>query len=206
MIPIKTQSSTPIEPVMVEDNHIWLRKNIVQETKDNQLTWIADEIVFDVDNPLTIDEISGRFEELWSEHSMLTIIEDPEQLLIRMEETMRGFTTVLLQDTGRSPGEEYVEPTGYHDAYPKEWIVTSSGKKYKATRDGANGIPGESPDWLLEPEEGEIPAWVPVHAGSEYPIEAIVQHVGYIWRNDLGRPNGWEPGTTGSQWTKLGPT
>lgn len=34
---------------------------------------------------------------------------------------------------------------------------------------------------------------------------ALVTHHGHVWRNDHGAGNAWEPGTTGSQWTDLGP-
>lgn len=95
--------------------------------------------------------------------------------------------------------------TGYHDAYPKGAIRTHEGKVWEATRDGASQEPGNSPDWREVAQGDEELDWVQPHAGSEYPVGAIVRHNGHRWRNDHTGPNGWEPGTNGSQWTDLGP-
>lgn len=101
-------------------------------------------------------------------------------------------------------GAPFVQPTGAHDAYPKDSIVTHDGKTWRATRAGANGVPGESPDWWLIPEGGEIPAWTQPHAGTEYELGALVTHNGHVWENEHDL-NGWEPGTPHSQWKDLGP-
>ena len=47
---------------------------------------------------------------------------------------------------GRQDGDDYVEPTGCHDAYPLDAIVTRAGRRWQATRAGATSIPGGSPD------------------------------------------------------------
>ena len=116
-----------------------------------------------------------------------------------------GLIEALLTTTGRADGEEYVPPTGAHDAYPKDWTVRQNGKTYRSTRNGAKDIPGESPDWIQEPDGDEVLEWEQRHAGSEYPVGSIVSLEGRLYRNDHSRPNGWKPGTTGSQWTDIGP-
>ena len=116
-----------------------------------------------------------------------------------------GLIDAYLTSTGREMGEEYVPPTGYHDAYPRGWDVRNGGDVWTATRDGARGIPGESVDWVRKTPKNEIPTWVPVQAGMEYAVGAIVSHKGRLYRNDHTGPNGWKPGTTGSQWTDIGP-
>lgn len=95
--------------------------------------------------------------------------------------------------------------TGYHDAYPSNWTVTHTEKTWTSTRDGASGEPGQSPDWREVATDGEILPWVQPHAGSEYPVGAVVSHIGRLWRNDHSAPNGWQPGVPGSQWTDMGP-
>ncbi len=100
---------------------------------------------------------------------------------------------------------EYVEPTGYHNAYLKDVRVTKDGKTYRSTRKGAKGIPGESPDWIQEPDGDEVLEWEQRQAGSEYPVGSIVSLKGRLYRNDHARPNGWKPGTVGSRWTDIGP-
>ena len=116
-----------------------------------------------------------------------------------------GLIEALLTTTGREPGAEYVPPTGAHDAYPKGWTVRQNRKTYRSTRNGAKGIPGESPDWILEPDGDEVLEWEQRQAGSEYPVGSIVSLEGRLYRNDHTGPNGWKPGTTGSQWTDIGP-
>ena len=105
---------------------------------------------------------------------------------------------------GRQDGDPYVEPTGYHNAYSFDALVTYEGKSYKATRDGAVGIPGQSPDWW-QVSIDQPAAWVQPHAGTEYPVGAEGTHKGRLWRNDHTAPNGWEPGAVGSRWTDIGP-
>lgn len=64
------------------------------------------------------------------------------------------------------------------------------------------------PDPEPEPEPGpaepDYEEWEQPHAGSEYDPDAHVLHHGHLWRNDLGAPNGFEPGAPHSGWTDLG--
>lgn len=107
-----------------------------------------------------------------------------------------------VQAIGRKPGDPYEEPSGYHDAYAKDWTVTHEGRTYIALRDGARGEPGvDTADWREQTDE--VQAWYPVHAGNEWPEGAVVTHDGHTWRNELGRPNGFMPGQNGSGWTQL---
>lgn len=78
---------------------------------------------------------------------------------------LQTFQTVTLD---RDPEEvlEYVEPTGYYNGYLKDVLTTKDGKTYRSTRNGANGIPGESP----EPDGDEVLEWEQRQAGSEYPV------------------------------------
>ena len=82
--------------------------------------------------------------------------------------------------------------------------MTRDGRRWRSTRGGATGTPGDSPDWREIAEEGQILPWVQPHAGSKYPAGAVVTHLGRTWRNDLGRPNGWRPGQPGASWTDIG--
>ena len=116
-----------------------------------------------------------------------------------------GLIEALLTTTGREPGAEWVPPTGAHDAYHKDWTVRQNGKTYRSTRKGAKDIPGESPDWIREPDGDEVLEWEQRRAGSEYPVGSIVSLEGRLYRNDHARPNGWKPGTKGSKWTDIGP-
>lgn len=103
----------------------------------------------------------------------------------------------------QEPGAPWQPVTSYLNAYPLDFEVTHADKRWVSTRHGASGEPGQSPDWIEVRVEDEIQDWVPVLAGQEWPVGAIVKHNGYYWRNDHVAPNGWEPGTQGSQWTRL---
>lgn len=101
-------------------------------------------------------------------------------------------------------GDPYQPVTGYQDAYPVGAIVTFGGRRWQATQDGAWMEPSQGRSgWELLPEDGVIDAWVQPMAGAEYPPDAIVTHNGHTWQNTYGGPNGWEPGTTGAQWTQI---
>lgn len=112
----------------------------------------------------------------------------------------------VLAAEGVSMGDPWRQPTGYHDAYPSGWQVTHNGKTWVALRNGASGEPGVvTGDWQEYQEPGQVVDWVQPQAGSEYPVGALVRHNGRIWENTHTAPNGWEPGTTGAQWTDMGP-
>ena len=117
-----------------------------------------------------------------------------------------GLQVGYLESIGRGPGQPWQPVTGYENAYPKDYLVTHDGKEWTATRDGATGEPGKSGDWREVTPEGVIPAWAAPHGYEDaYDPGAIVTHDGHVWRNDHNAGNAWEPGTTGSQWTDLGP-
>lgn len=123
-----------------------------------------------------------------------------------------GLQAGYLESIGRGPGAPWQPVTGYENAYPLGHLVTHDGAEWTATRDDATGEPGRSDDWRKVTAPGAIPEWVqPQGYLGAYDPGAIVQHKGHVWRNDHvdgqgnGLPNAWEPGTTGAQWTDLGP-
>lgn len=82
--------------------------------------------------------------------------------------------------------------------------MTHSGKTWVATQDGAAGEPGVDDGWRqVAEDDGPVP-WTAPHAGEEYPPGARVTFGGRLWRNDLGGPNGFQPGQPGAGWTDLG--
>lgn len=112
---------------------------------------------------------------------------------------MRALGIQYLQASGVEAGDEYVTPTGYYDAYPKGWKVRHNDAIWESLRDGAIGVPGESPDWRQIPEDGETLDWVQPHAGGEYLLGDKVRFDGYIWENEL-EANGFIPTAPHSGW------
>jgi hypothetical protein len=94
-------------------------------------------------------------------------------------------------------GEEWVQPTGAHDAYRINATVTHGGKQWTSTVDYNVWEPGVS-GWV---ESGPgIPDWVqPTGAHDAYPLGAIVRHNGLVWQSNVDA-NVWEPPT---QWTEV---
>lgn len=114
------------------------------------------------------------------------------------------LAVAYLESVGRSMGEPYQPPTSYLDAYPKDWEVLHDNKLWVALRDGATGIPGESPDWQQVATEGEILPWEQRYAGNEYRAGDKVVHNGHVWEAE--RVTAHEPGVPHSGWVDLGPT
>lgn len=150
---------------------------------------------------LTLNELQELLGNAQEELAARTLA---EQYSAKIDQVIREYSNAAGRDLAE--GAEYVAPTGAHDAYPKGSIVTHDGKTWKATRAGANGEPGESPDWIEVVPEGVIPQWEQRHAGSAYEPGALVEHDGHVWRNDLDAvENGHMPGVPHSGWTDLGP-
>ena len=106
------------------------------------------------------------------------------------------------------PGEDYpepdewVQPTGAHDAYSLGAIVKWGNRWVSLIPDNPHE-PGIS-SWREVVAEGAIPAWVqPTGAQDAYPAGARVTRNGRIWLNSHGDGNVWVPGEYG--WTDEGP-
>lgn len=216
----KTQSATPLEPVEIAEQpngllDVWLRRNILETQTDDGPVWTAEELHFISTTLLTVEQIGAQFDVLWLEHAP----EEIETIAVAdLVETLDDWSAAADLDVSfrqvyqavvlnRAPDSitVYEQPSGYHNAYLRDTLVEHEGLTYQATRDGATGIPGQSPDWKQVAEDGEELDWVQPHAGSEWAAGVIVRHKGHRWQNDLGRPNGWEPGALHSGWTDLGP-
>lgn len=102
-----------------------------------------------------------------------------------------------LANSGLEPGDPWRQPTGAHDAYPLDALVSHSGKNWRSTIAANVWEPGVS-GWV---EDGEgIPDWVqPTGAHDAYPLGAIVRHIGLVWQSNVDA-NVWEPPT---QWTEI---
>ena len=132
---------------------------------------------------------------------ILRVRRSAEEANLVIDEAIRNYA----KSAGRSlaHGEPFSTPTGAHNAYPNGVIVTHDGKLWRATRSGANGTPGESPDWRQVAADGEILPWQTVWAGQEYEQGDQVHHEGRLWEAE--RLTGHEPGTEHSGWTDIGP-
>ena len=130
---------------------------------------------------------------------------------VKMESLNREF----LAASGVSEGADWVQPTGAHDAYPAEWVVSHGGKMWESLIPANVWEPGVSgwreqvavvePDPDADPDVPPAPPvypdWVqPAGAHDAYSKGFQVAHEASNWVSDVDG-NVWEPGVYG--WTSL---
>ena len=141
---------------------------------------------------LTDSELQEIFHAATEETSRRNLI---TAALTREPILQTGYLTAL----GRANGEEYVPPTGAHDAYPKDWTVTHDGKTWVSLVAANTWEPGVS-GWREVIEEGGVPMCVqPTGAHDAYKKGDQVAHNGDTWTSTIDA-NTWEPSANG--WTK----
>ena len=115
----------------------------------------------------------------------------------RSDQLAQQYVTAI----GRADGDQWVAPTGAHNAYPQGGIVTHQGKTWENLIPNNVWEPGVS-GWRENVADG-YPAWVqPSGAHDAYAKDAKVTHKGRIWTSTAAN-NTWEPGLYG--WTDIGP-
>lgn len=96
----------------------------------------------------------------------------------------------------------WVQPTGAHDAYSADAVVSHGGKAWRNLTPANVWAPGVTGWRLLWASEQSAPAWVsPTGAHDAYRLGAIVTHKGKTWKNTGSDANVWEPGVFG--WTEV---
>jgi hypothetical protein len=95
----------------------------------------------------------------------------------------------------------WLQPTGAHDAYSKDAVVSHGGKTWKSLLDANVWEPGVA-NWranqlILESGEPVPPDWVqPTGAQDAYQLGDRVTHNGQVWESTYPN-NVWEPGVFG---------
>lgn len=99
--------------------------------------------------------------------------------------------------SGIKPGDPWVQPTGAHDAYPLDALVSHNGNNWRSTIAANVWEPGVS-GWVQD--GAGIPDWVqPTGAHDAYALGAVVRHISKVWQSNVDA-NVWEPPT---QWTEI---
>lgn len=78
------------------------------------------------------------------------------ETLASVPDQMDKLVRDMLAATGQVEGGEWVQPTGYENAYPKGWVVTHNGHEWTSNIAGNTLEPGVS-GWTMTPVEGEPP-------------------------------------------------
>lgn len=104
---------------------------------------------------------------------------------------------------GRTDGDEWTQPTGAHDAYRKDAVVTHNGKTWESTTPTNVWEPGVS-GWREVVAEGAAPAaWVQPTGGHDaYKKGGKVTYKGAVYES-LIDANVWAPDAYPQGWKKL---
>lgn len=120
----------------------------------------------------------------------------------RQNEIPKQITKLQIQYlTGRdlATGGAWVQPTGAHDAYPKNWEVTHNSSTWVSRVDNNTWEPGVS-GWKQKGTEAAS-AWIqPTGAHDAYFLNSTVTYKNKTWKSTVDS-NVWEPGVFG--WTKI---
>lgn len=150
--------------------------------------------MLDIDlSSLSRDELHELRKRVTEEINALTLRDNAEHIADNALRTYR-----LAVERGVPAGEvvQWVQPTGAHDAYPKEWTVLHDNKLWVSTVTGNVWEPGVS-GWMEHAEDDSYPTWVqPSGAHDAYPRDYIVIHNEGVYRSTVNA-NVWEPGVFG---------
>jgi hypothetical protein len=116
-----------------------------------------------------------------------TLAHIPEQI----EQLAADWATAA----GREPGDAWVQPTGYHDAYPLGSTVTHDGREWESLRAGNPDEPGVEPlsSWReIVPEGAPPPEWQRPQAHNPYMAGDRVSFEGQVWVSLIDN-NAWSP-------------
>lgn len=114
-------------------------------------------------------------------------------------EKIDALAANYLTAEGITPGQDWVQPTGAHDAYPMGWLVHHGGKEWESTIRSNVWEPGVT-GWKERTESGAVALWTqPMGAHDAYGVGSRVLHNGKVWVSGTA-DNVWEPGVYG--WTE----
>ena len=129
--------------------------------------------------------------------------QDRRRVKANAEQQAAELNAAYLSAAGIQPGQEWVQPTGAHDAYPQDWSVTHEGKTWVSLTSANVWEPGVS-GWREEAQEGSgAPEWVqPTGAHDAYNLGDLVSFQGSVYRSTIDG-NVWSPTDHPQGWEKV---
>lgn len=108
----------------------------------------------------------------------------------------------MLAAAGQVEGGQWVQPTGYENAYPNGWVVMHNGHEWTSNYVGNILEPGVS-GWTMTPVEGEAPPEYKDPAGylDVYNTGDLVMFEGDVYRC-LQDGVSWSPAVAPTVWEK----
>lgn len=150
-----------------------------------------------------IDEASD--EELARYAAAIKREQGRRRTLATTEKQVADLSAAYLQAAGIEPGQEWVQPTGAHDAYPEGWEVVHDGKTWVSTTPANVWRPGAS-GWREVVEEGDAPPeWAqPTGAHDAYGTGDQVTFEGAVYESVMDG-NTWSPSAYPAGWKRVDP-
>ena len=124
---------------------------------------------------------------------------------VEAEEVLDGIAQTFSLEAGRTDGDEWVQPTGAHDAYPKAAVVAHKGKTWVNLTPANVWEPGVS-GWREDvAEDSAPPEFVqPTGAHDAYSIGDLVTFDGAVYRSRIDG-NVWSPMAHPAGWVSASP-
>lgn len=158
--------------------------------------------------------MTDRFEDLelddpavWTDDELLELsqvahaIREKRIKVKRAEDEVLDLVQAWQEDQGRIPGEPWVQPTGYLDAYLEGAEVTHIGKEWESNLDGNVWEPGDR-GWREKAGEGDpVPDFVqPSGYEDAYNIgDQVTWTDGNVYASNIDG-NVWSPAAAPNRW------
>ncbi len=145
---------------------------------------------------MSVSELEALIDEANRRLHQLTVVEETKKQI-------EVLNAQLLDAIGRHRGEDWMQPTGAHDAYPQGWTVTHNGRQWESLTPANVWEPGVS-GWREATPEGGGPAeWVqPTGAHDAYKKGDRVLFDGAVFES-LIDANVWSPAVYPAGWRKI---
>lgn len=129
--------------------------------------------------------------------------QERRRTLNTVPEQMDAMNAAYLAAEGLTTGDEWRQPTGAHDAYPRDWGVTHNGKTWVSLTPANVWAPGVS-GWREVVDEDAGPAeWVaPTGAHDAYQTGDQVTYEGVTYESVIDS-NTWSPADYPAGWKQL---
>jgi hypothetical protein len=146
---------------------------------------------------MTLDLSGYTMAELDELAAQVATEKDNRLILASADDQINQILAGVQRASGRTPGSDWAQPTGAHDAYPAGAEVAYGGKRWVSLSTANVWTPGVS-GWreIPDPNAGP-PAWVqPTGAHDAYATGDRVTYGGKTWRSTAAA-NVWAPGVYG---------
>lgn len=119
----------------------------------------------------------------------------------KVAQKMDELLVTAMDNSGKSSGGKWSQPSGAHDSYPVKWVVSHKGKKWESMVTGNVWEPGTT-GWREVSKDGAPMEWIqPLGAHDSYKRGEKVTHNGKTWVSNSPN-NVWEPGTNDILWAE----